>query len=237
MDEWLKSAHAWAQTWQGLTLVIGAAFGVFLGLLRYRERAWSFSARKQKRLRKLFKDYKWRKAAAFDRDNALLDAVGNSVTGAELAFIETRDRPMKLLAARLRAGDGVKWRDQTGDGWADNRHSSMRWFSPRATSTVCLMIALAVFIIGGGLTVLSGLQSGLFAGIMVAVNSFIVFISFLLASISLEASHQVIHLDRFPQALPIPPRKTTKSGKSKKLKKDKETPASDVPPGPVPEAS
>lgn len=220
MDEPLKSAQALFQSGQGLTFLLVGTVSVLIAVLRYRERAWLFGSRRKKRLRELFKDDKWRKASPFDRDGALMDAFGKSVTGAELAFMETRDRPWELLADRLRAGSAARW-VTAGGGWEDGRSAFMqRLMSFSTASNVCTAMASAILVVGSAFTLLSWVEGGPFAGVFVGANVLLYFAVFLVASLVQEAAHRVVKLEKYPPAQPIPPRPKRRSGAKTKEELD-----------------
>lgn len=200
--------------WQGIAAFItGSVLTVLLRWWHVRERAWMFKTRRQKRLRELFKDGRWRSAQPFDLHSALEDAFAKTIETPELAFIESRVKPWRLLHDRMHASHLVEL-IAAGDGFSDARSEFwQRWTLPGA-SLACMTVTSIVFPLGAIGAFTAWWFGGPIAGTQAVIWWLGIVVLFFRLSTMLDAAHRVVTLKHHPPATGLP--KVPKRGKSSK---------------------
>ena len=208
MTEILGSLTSWRA---GIAALVLAPLSVVLFWVQLKERHWRYTSRKSAALRKLLVNGKWRKASPLELQFAMQDAFGKSLEPIELAFAETRARPLDLLNDRILAGGNVRMTDD-GSGYVDMRRDVAKHLSLSAWSflwnTVGVLCGVASILVV--IAVASGVPP---SWLLVAVE--VGFMSGMLIWISaqLSAADRVIQLKRHPPVRPIPPSLSTAAQK------------------------
>lgn len=222
MDE----LQALLKSWQWIAAFItGSVLTMLLRWWRIRERAWMFKTRRQKRLRELFKDGKWRSAQPFDLSSALEDAFAKTIETPDLMFIESRKRSWRLLNDRMHAGYLVELA-ATRDGFMDARSEFWRrWTTFTGASIACMIVTSLVFPLGATGAFLAWRYGGPIAGSQAVIWWIGIVVLFFRLSLMLDAAHRVVSLKHHPPEpnLPPVPEKGKGSKKGTKRKENSKT--------------
>lgn len=213
----LEDIFTWSNGLKALLAVL--PIGAVSGWVRFNERRWRFSSRKSKVLRKLIEKDEWRKAPPLHLQYALQDAFGRSLEPVELAFIETRVRPLQLLRDRMDSGGLVRLAD---DVKSYERTSKGAWLSFGTWSKIWQFFA-AIAGASTIATVLGAVQSGKYLLLIVAFNIAALSLLAFWASNMLDAAGRVLSLKWHPEMRDIPPDLKKPKGDSKKRVKVKST--------------
>ncbi|MBV8646338.1 MAG: hypothetical protein JOZ06_02940 [Paludibacterium sp.] len=213
MVEWIKDNQ----------IIVSALFllpaSIALSWVKLRERLWSLSKRRRNAARKLFQDGRWRKAARLDYHFAMHDAFGWSLEPVELAYIESRQLPVRLIRDVFGAGGWVRFVDgQTG--YVDTRSQRAQdWVSFKATAVMTFIAASLGVPVVLACAIAAWMEGGPIAAVVVAILGGQLVLLLGLFSFSAEAAHRVLSPNRNSAALPLPP----KAGRKRKSDSHSET--------------
>ena len=183
----------------------------------YRERRWRFSSRRTQSLRRLLKKDAWRDAPALELEYAFQDAFGRSLTRTDMAFIETRERPLILIQDRLTAGSAVRLDDEgtgferVGRPWAATLPLGAWSFIWSSLAWLCVAITLFV----GAYAV----EKQVFVLFLCATDFLVLACALFFASRMLDAAARVISLRSHPKARALAPKSKARDASSKRRTK------------------
>lgn len=196
-----------------VSALLALPVGALLTWLRFRERQWMLSWRRKQAARKLFQSSAWKKAAPLDFHFAMTDAFGRSVEPIELAFIEARQSPVRLLLDVIEAGPWVKYSEESSKFVDPRKQWAQRWLPFGRVSRITTFAA-SVSVSGFLLLVLLSWQSGGgVAGVLMGIMGIFWFWMLLVFSLMADAANRVLTPERYPLAVALPKRSVAKSGR------------------------
>lgn len=203
MIEWIKDN----QLTISAVLLLPASV---LTWVRLRERLWSLTSRRRQAMRKLFQDGRWKKAARLDFHFAMHDAFGRNLEQVELAYIESRRDPVRLISDIFEAAGWVKFAGVDA-GYVDARKPwAQKWLPFPIVTSLSMVIASLSVPGGAAFTLASWVQGGPIAGIIVGILCLQAVFLFGLVSFMADAARKVLSPDRHPPATPWPTKSNSK---------------------------
>lgn len=189
--------------WRVLAGFMAAPVPVVVAWLRLRERNWRHTARRSKAFRTLIRENSWREAPVLDFHSACDDAFGQTIEKVELAFIETRCRPLQMLRDRWKAGGNVRLNEKCS-GYDDNRSGTGSKFKFR-TCARFWTAASALFALLAAPLVLYSVSRPSWAFAPVIVEFGMAIWASIWFAQQMEAADRVTTLSAYPPSRPIPP--------------------------------
>jgi hypothetical protein len=198
MNQLLQSVDGWH-----LALLLGALFvGTAFKWVRLLESRWRLTYRRSEALRQLLARQGWQHTPNLLLQFALIDAFGGELDRRELAFIETRSRPLTLLRKRVRAGLSVRLKED-GSGYEDRRESMARWLSLNAWSNLFAAGAAVTFVVTVACLAWAVATRDVAAGLLAVETAFLCWMMFQ-GCAALTAAHQVVSLHNHPPVRDLP---------------------------------
>lgn len=198
------------------SVLLALPIGALLTWLRFRERQWMLSWRRRRAARKLFQNSAWEKAAPLDLHFALTDAFGRSVERIELAYIEARQSPARLLMDRIEAGQWVKYSEESNEYIDPRLPWAQRWLPFGRVSritTIAASLSVSLFLL---LVLLTWQSGGGVAGALIGVLGIFCFWMMLMLSLMADAANRILTPGRYPPVVALPKRTKRPGAKGKR---------------------